>query len=71
MRRPYLAAIAVAAVFSAFSAPAAAELRFRPCGPDRCARLSVRIPSALYGAYAGETGGGSTRAGVVVALFRR
>lgn len=43
MRERYLAAIAVAAAFSAFPATASAELPFRPCGPDRCARLSVPL----------------------------
>ena len=46
-------------------------LRVRGRVAGRRVRAKLRIPSALYGALAEETGGGSTRAGVVAALLRR
>ncbi len=54
MRGSYLAAAAVAAAFLLLPATAAAELRFRPCGPDRCARLSVPLDHS--GAVSGTLG---------------
>ncbi len=55
MRGRYLAAAPSQRRSLLFPAPAAAELRFRPCGPDRCARLSVPLDHSI-GALGGTLG---------------